>query len=618
MRASWFVAFPEDHERGAPAPSPAVHRSVVTHRSGRAWIVADTTHAALVTAASGARRLAVFGETDTDPGRLARLLDRHPDATGVMDAAHALPGSFHVLYTDGSSTYVQGTASGVRQVFWCRDDDGHPLVSDTVEVLARLTGARVEPRAAAWGLLHPGLDYGLVTDTFWQGVHRLPADQRLHLSGGRVSRSVWWQPPAAELREAEGAPALRAALDAAVGVRVAGGRRLSADMSGGMDSTSLCYLLSEQGAEYSAFVEQTLDPNHDDARWAGVAAQALGQPLTVFGPDDLPRPYDGIATADGDLDTSVPYEIGEPYTLIRNRTRKIALGKLFAGSGSVAHVAGFGGDELFTVAPSYYSDLYATAPLRAMRAIRPLAHLRRWPLRTVYRALRAQQTYDAWFTTQLGDLEAEPVDLLRVPSVGWGPRLRLPPWATPATAEAIRSLAGDAPRPYRPQAPARAGHTAVAGQRIGGTRLAPLRRLLERSGVALTLPFMDDAVFTTALSFSRAESLPGARYKPILKAAMNLGGAKPGLDRSTKGEFSMSVHRGMSRNRAALLAMLTDSALADLGLVDLPALRAALRDNMRPQRDTAALELTLGLEAWLRAVGGRLTAPSTALTDLEI
>ncbi len=617
MRPSWFVILPGDYRGDDPAPSLAAHRTVVGYETGRAWVVADGTHATVVSAASGARRLALIGEVSADAGRLARILDRHDDAGGVLDAAHEFAGSFHIAYTDGHSTHVQGTASGVRQVFWTRDRNGQLLASDTLEVLARLTGAALEPRAAAWGLMHPGMDYGLVESTYWRGINRLPADRRLQLTPERATSTVWWQPPTERHSEAEGAPALRAALDAAVAVRAAKSGEMSADMSGGMDSTSLCFLLGEQGADYAAFVEQTLDPNHDDARWATMAAEALGQQLTVLQPDDLPRPYDGIATPDGALNQAVPYELGEPYTLIRNRTRKIALSKIFAGAGSSMHVAGFGGDELFTVAPSYFSDLYATSPVKALRAIQPLAHLRRWPLTTVFRALHSQQTYQGWLTEQLGLLQG-PLPPLNVPTVNWGPPLRVPPWATPAAADAVRSLIEDSGRPVQPQAPDRATHTAIAGQRIGGTRLGPLRRLLERAGVTLSLPFMDDHVVTAALSFSRAESLPGSRYKPILKAAMSLSGEKPALSRSTKGEFSMSVHRGMSANRDGLLALLTDSALADLGLADLPRLRSAVRDNMRPQRDTAALELTLATEAWLRTVGSGRSAPYSTLSDLEI
>ncbi|MBZ9644372.1 asparagine synthase-related protein [Streptomyces sp. PSKA30] len=550
-------------------------------------------------AEAGPRRLALFGETEADASHLTHVLDRNDDVHAVMAAAHRRPGSFHIIYTDGHSTHVQGTASGLRQVFHARLPDGGHAASDSPELLARLRGSSPRLEMVAWELMQPTLDYGLTEATCWTGVRRVPADQRLCLRDDEADTVTWWRPPPPELSLSEGAAQLRKALDDAVGVRAATARGLSADLSGGMDSTSLCHLLAQQGVDFRAFVEQTVDPNHDDAKWAARAAQEIGRDLTVFQPDDIPGPYDGICDTAGVLDRSVPHGLSTPYTLIRNRARKTAMARVFAATDATVHVAGFGGDELFTVAPSYFSDLYRTAPLRALREIRPLARLRRWPMREVVRELAGRQSYDDWVGRQLLGLHL-PRPAVQGPTVQWGPQWHIPVWATPRTAEAVRSLVPPGRAPMAPQAPHRSVHVCLVGQRIGGHRLAPLRDLMQREGVLLSLPFMDDGVLEAALSLSRAESRPGLSYKPALKAAMQLDGPKAVLSRSTKGEFSMSVQHGIARNRRNLVALFEDSLLAEHGLVDPARLRSSIRDTMRPQHETAALELTVGAEVWLR------------------
>ncbi|MFI5618528.1 asparagine synthase-related protein [Streptomyces sp. NPDC051567] len=578
---------------------------MLTYASGRKWVVADRSHSRLVAAEAGVRRLALFGETKTDAGCLARLLALHDEAADLMAAAHEIAGSFHILYTDGRSSYVQGSASGLRQVFYARCQDGTYVASDSAEPLARLTRAAPRIEMVAWGMLHPGFDYGLTSGTYWQDVHRLPADQRMRMTADRVEFSTWWRPPAPDLSVSEGAPKVRAALEEAVAVRVATAGGLSADLSGGMDSTSLCFILAGQGARFQSFVEQTVDPNHDDAHWAAIAAEEIGRPLTVLGPEDVPGPYDGIWEPGHGLVQEVPYGLGEPYGLIRNRARKTAMSRIFVATGSDVHISGFGGDELFTIAPSYFSDLYARAPFRAVRGIRDLARLRRWSLPSVLRALARQQTYQGWFEEQVRGLHLPRPDALG-PSLNWGPHLHVTPWSTPAAVEAVRSVAGADGAARTPQAATRSVHTSIAGHRIGGQRLGPLRALMEHQGISLSLPYMDDAVLRAALAVSRAEALPGTGFKPVLKAAMRVGAA-PGtsssaLSRSTKGEFSMSVHRGLARNRRALLGLFEDSLLAEHGLVDIDRLRATLRDTMRPEYETNALEPTIAAEAWLQAV----------------
>ncbi|MET9887617.1 asparagine synthase-related protein [Streptomyces sp. NPDC006430] len=623
MSASWFIAFPENVDDAFPVDAgPTENTDVLTYASGRTWVVADRSHSRLIAAEAGARRLALFGETSIDAGRLARLLARHDEAPGLMAAAHEIPGSFHILYTDGRSTYVQGSASGLRQVFYARRQDGSYAASDAVEPLARLSGATPRIEMVAWGMLHPGFDYGLTRGTYWHGVHRLPADQRLCMTADRVESTTWWTPPAPTLSLAEGAPKVRAALEEAVGVRIATAGGLSADLSGGMDSTSLCFLLAGQGARFQSFVEQTVDPNHDDAHWAAIAAREIDRPLTVLGPEDVPGPYDGIWEPGRGLVQDVPYGLGEPYTLIRNRARKTAMSGIFAATGSDVHIGGFGGDELFTIAPSYFGDLYARSPLRAVRGIRDLARLRRWSMPSVLRGLSRQQTYQGWFEEQLHALHLPRPDVLG-PGLSWGPQVRVTPWTTPANVEAVRAVAagGDAGR--TPQAGTRSVHTSIAGHRIGGQRLGPLRALMEHQGITLSLPYMDDAVLEAALSVSRAEALPGTGFKPVLKAAMGVDSA-PGartsaLSRSTKGEFSMSVHRGLARNRRSLLGLFEDSLLAEHGLVDIDRLRATLRDTMRPEYETNALELTVAAEAWMQAVAGApAPAPELPLTNRRL
>ncbi|MFJ2176876.1 asparagine synthase-related protein [Streptomyces sp. NPDC087851] len=589
--------------------------ATLSYASGRTWVVADVSHSRLIVAEAGARRLALFGETDAEAGRLARLLDRHADADGLMAAAHDLPGSFHILYTDGRALYVQGSASGLRQVCYARREDTRAhAVSDSVELLARLAGATPRIEMVAWGMVHPGFDHGLTEGTYWTGVRRLPADQRLRVTAEGIDRATWWTPPPSELPIGEGAPRLRAALDEAVAVRIATADGLSADLSGGMDSTSLCFLMAEQGARFHSFVEQTIDPNHDDAHWAAIAAKEMGRDLTVLRPEDIPGPYDGIWHPGEGLVRSVPYGLGAPYTLIRNRARKIAMSRIFAATGATVHIGGFGGDELFTVAPSYFSDLYATSPLRAVRGIRDLARLRRWSLPAVLRALARQQSYVGWFEEQLRNLHLPRPDTIG-PTVNWGPELRVTPWSTAAGVEAIRALAhaGDSGR--TPQAPTRSVHTCVAGQRIGGQRLGPLRALMQHQGILLSLPYMDDKVLEAALAISRAQAQPGQGFKPALKAAMRVDASKSALSRSTKGEFSMSVHRGLARNRKALAGLFEDSMLAEHGLVDIDRLRSTIRDTMRPEYETNALELTVAAETWMRAVAESATSARPVAAD---
>ena len=418
----------------------------------------------------------------------------------------------------------------------------------------------------------------------------------------------WWEPPVAELTLEAGSELLATTLASAIAVRVERPGALTADLSGGMDSTSLCFLLAEAGAKFEAYVEQTHDPNHDDAAWAREAAASIGAPLTVLYPEQTPQPYDGLLSSDGGVLNPSSYNLSAPYSLIRNRVRKASLAQRLHLGGARTHIAGFGGDELFTVAPAYFADLYATSRIEAFRQIRASASLRRWTWLSIAMTLSERQTYAGWLGEQARRTTNGANQSNRISALTWGPPVSLPLWATYQAAELVRERLAQAALQSVPHGCDRATHAAVAGLRQGGNRLAPVRDLMASEGIALSAPLMDDAVVTAALSVSKHVSTPGLAYKPVLREAMRRTTKHPVFGRSTKGEFTMSVQAGIDRNREPLARLFGDSLLADLGYVDPGPLQQAIRDGMRTAQQSAALERTVAAETWLRAVdaSGRL------------
>ena len=74
---------------------------------------------------------------------------------------------------------------------------------------------------------------------------------------------------------AEGAPAFRAALTAAVEIRTRGRELVTTDL-GGFDTTALCCLAARGPAQVAAYTWAPLDPAADDVLWARRTIAALG------------------------------------------------------------------------------------------------------------------------------------------------------------------------------------------------------------------------------------------------------------------------------------------------------------------------------------------------------
>ncbi|WP_369211392.1 asparagine synthase-related protein [Streptomyces flavofungini] len=113
--------------------------------------------------------------------------------------------------------------------------------------------------------------------------------------GGSCRPVAWWQAPEAGLPLAEAALALRSALCDAVALRVRPGQVLAADLSGGMDATSLCFLAAEAGASLVTATLHWEALGNENQRYARYAADRLPDiESLVFPSAELPSCFAGL------------------------------------------------------------------------------------------------------------------------------------------------------------------------------------------------------------------------------------------------------------------------------------------------------------------------------------
>ncbi|GAA0416592.1 asparagine synthase-related protein [Streptomyces luteireticuli] len=599
---AWFTVLP-DGDAGltaARALRPLAAR-VVGHDSGRPWLLGSWPDGWVRTARAGTARLAVIGRCPVTADALAAGLGRVRRVEEAERAVHGLAGSFHVVASVGHRVRVRGSAAGTRRVFHTRMG-GATIAADRSGTLARLTEAAVDERQLAVHLLASPPLHPLDDTCVWQGVRALRAHDCLLIEAdGQARVQQWWRAPEPHVPAAEGAAAVRRALEAAVRSCTAGGGTISSDLSGGLDSTSLCFLAAREPAHLVTFRWDSRDPDNDDPAWASRAALRLpGAEHVVVGRADAPPWYDGVT------DAVVPTE--EPGTWVRDAARLQALARSMTGRGSRLHMMGVGGDELFTAFPSHLHDYLRSDPLAALGRLRRQRAFQRTPLWPVVRGLADRSTYDRWLAAWADGLAAAPPPARREPaafSTDWGARQPMPSWATPAAVHAVRRrlrTAASAGTP--PLAPQRGQHMAVLSVLAGGHGIRQLAHVMARHGLEYAAPFLDDGVVEAALAVRVAERLAPGRYKPVLAAAML--GAVPGdvLARSTKGEYSAEFHNGLRRNRAALLELFEDSRLARAGLIDATALRDRLLGVHPDPTALRDLDATVGCEVWLRSRPG--------------
>ncbi|MGH8933470.1 MAG: asparagine synthase-related protein [Egibacteraceae bacterium] len=599
----WFAVF-ADHDARAELTEPLRPQApqVVTHDSGRPWLMGRWRADQLVRGRAGRVRVAVIGCCPVTTAALSAAAGRIRTAGDVDRLAAQLPGSFHLVAAIGGQIRLQGSVSGLRRVFFTHVGPrvcGVTVASDRADVLAGLAGSKVDERQLAGLLLTPSAPHPLGGTCGWRGVHAVPDGHYLLFDPDRSDRSDsfgrvigWWDPPDPVLPLTEGAPAVAETLAVAVAARTSAGGTISTDLSGGLDSTTLCCLAMDGPARLIAVTLDGCDPHNDDTAWAKQAAAGLGDvEHQLFDPAQLPPRYADIRAAGHGQDT--------PFTRVRNATRDTHLARLLVERGARSHLAGHGGDEVLQAPSPYLHTAFRAQPRIAANHLRGWRTRAGWPLAATARQLADRRGYQEWLAHTAATLTAPPAPR-RTPDLGWGHALRAVPWATPDAVDAAISLLREAAANAQPFAPTRGQHAALQAIRTGARFARHLSQITARAGLVLELPYFDDRVVEACLAVRLDERATPWRYKPLLVEAMAGVVPAPLLARTTKGAYNADVRAGLRRHRADLAALCDDLFLAQLGLVDAEALRAVCLGLYPPNVSMPAFETTLGAEAWLR------------------
>lgn len=595
----WFVVLADRD----PVVVPAGVRRVLRHPSGRPWLVGDWPDDAMVVAAAGRSRLALVGCATASPSHLLRLLVA-ARTVHDLDVAREVAGDYHLVAVIDGQRRIQGSATGTRRIFSVRIG-GQSVAADRADVLAELAGARLDLTALALSLLDPSPPYPLDEVMPWSSAEALPPDHYLAVRRDERAEAVrWWRAPAAARSMAEGAPILRAALAEAVAARVAGAHTVSADLSGGLDSTAVCALAARGPAEIVAFTGLAHDPGDDDAQWAALAAAAMpGVAREILPSAALPLVFDGIAAVHESLD--------RPSIALVDRAKLRAGLERLALYTPRVHLTGFGGDEIAGGSPNYLPGLARRRPWTAVRHLRGHRAQQGWPLAATARGMRARGYQDCLrgmartiAAARRGELDGR----RRAPlltALDWTPPPVVPGWLTDTALELLADAFADAARRAVPLAPTRCAHADLFAIRAAAGTFRALDQIADQLGPPLAAPLLDDRVVRAALAVRPEERCSPWEYKPLLKEAMRQVVPAECLRRRTKADASAEEDRGLRTNRDVLVRLCDDSPLAELGLVEPDVLRQACRRGPVPDHRAQALQPTVATDAWLRALRRR-------------
>jgi asparagine synthase (glutamine-hydrolysing) len=425
-----------------------------------------------------------------------------------------------------------------------------------------------------------------------------------------VSSTRWLDlgKPRADL--AAGAEALRVALRRAVAHRVEVADVLTADLSGGLDSSAVAALAVLDCPQLRAVTLQ-VDGVDDATAAAHVADLVPGLEHEVVRVPQAVLPY-------SDLDR-VPV-VDEPADFLVASAWSRWWRQTLAAGGSDLHLTGDGGDGVLLAVPSYLADLAAPRTIRELwRHANGWARLRNQSPAVLIRvAAEVRRTSYRDALTRAADrlTSGDPAPSGWARLVSWLEVGGVSAWATPdarqLAADCLRSHAAEHDASVVPGQFGIGDSTAWLSLNAFARGLRAPVSLAEECGISLQSPYLDDSVMRACWSVPASVRTTPDRAKPLLRCAVD--GLVPAtiLDRNTKGDYTALSYRGLRANVDALDDLLSSSRLGELGLIDIDTVRAELHKGASGVSiRLGAFDAVVGTELWLQSTSDSPTPTQT-------
>jgi asparagine synthase (glutamine-hydrolysing) len=245
---------------------------------------------------------------------------------------------------------------GVKPLVYAARDGGIAFASTVGALRTAGFAGEIDPRAVL-----EYLEFGYVTDgrAICQGLQKLPAATILEWSGGETRQRQYWKPPAigqaSRIAFEEAVEETERLLVESVRLRLVSDVPIGVLLSGGIDSTLVCWAMRQSGANIKAFTVRAADDPSDESAAAAGTARALGVPHQIV---DMPA-------HDFELDEFTD-AFSEPFSS-SSAQAMLWVSKLVKPAATVL-LTGDGGDDVFLGYPLFRNAWWAERVARGLPA----------------------------------------------------------------------------------------------------------------------------------------------------------------------------------------------------------------------------------------------------------
>ncbi len=469
------------------------------------------------------------------------------------------------------------------------------LVSSSQSALARHLHASLSEERIALSLCE-NLPSVLRQKSFWQGVRAVSPGHKLVVQHGNVTEEPTHSYISRDaLTVHEAADLIRNRLAKVIGDSSGEhGKTLSCDLSGGMDSTSLAYVIASLSLDAVYYHASTMDSNNRDQSFSRRAAKGLRGEYCEL------RSFSRAMSAfDVFVDDIPPSTTDGPAAWFSNARYIQAVLQEDCCRGIDVHIVGLGGDELFTALPSIAQTLFSYGQIsKAMEVVTSTAQEQKSCVASCFVGACSQETWLHELKRKLRNVASG--GLRARDAFSWMPGFCVSPFATSKTISLVEHSVDRLVDDNRlPDWKDKFHYQVSESLLFQGEVVRQMNQAFRGYGTIIEAPFIDDELIGIILGLHPLLWL-SKKSKPLLREAMS--GIAPDwvFDRNDKGEYSWDLFQDFQRHRSDVMRYLCDGYLACNYYIDPDKVRAAIEGPLLDTQRLFALEQLVSIERWIR------------------
>lgn len=390
-------------------------------------------------------------------------------------------------------------------------------------------------------------------------------------------------------------------------------REISADISGGVDSATIVYILKSLKSDINIYRAESDSEWNSDSRWANLIINDINDYFTAFRSiGETGRKFDvNSKYANGVLPSSpVIWSDTEGYVE--------SIYNSISNQSNAVHLTGLGGDELFTPMPAYAWSVLQQNKMRVLEIGLKYSMMNRIPLRIGFRDLLNKSSFEDSLKDAISSGFGFHKFNTRENNLNWFENINIPDWlmaeyrdlayqATIKSAESVTSLDLD-----------RSRHQMLESIMFQNHIINQLNHIYRGGGMTWKAPFLDSELVNLALAIPAKYRDSRSINKPILYESMKGIVPREIFMRNAKGDYSSSLYKSFKRSIPILQKQVPDFILVKLGLVDKNRIISNLSMPTSLHSRIESFERLVAVERWVRvATKQKQQAGSIIIEEVE-